>query len=292
MWKLKQLGLLLFFLSLMPLGWSSPLNDQDGLNQKDAEGRKQGKWIYYGKDRPESGIPATGKVEEGKYVDDRKEGIWIKYHDDGVTPKLKGEYENNRPKGAYTKFWANGKVKEVGVFEKNMYHDSLVRFHENGVKEYEANFNSLGKEQGKVKYYYPNGQLEFEYTSNNGTPTGTAKRFWPNGDVKEIITYDGSGNVVSTQLKDPVNPMEKVTDPGQSTESAPAIKGTPKTNGQPWKPDGYNKVFNEDNEIWQDGIFKGGKLYDGKVYVYDKDGILLKVKVYKSGKYHSDGQLY
>ncbi len=29
----------------------------------------------------------------------------------------------------------------------------------------------------------------------------------------------------------------------------------------------------------------------GKVYVYDRDGILLKVKVYKNGVYHSDGQL-
>jgi ribosomal protein S1 len=40
-----------------------------------------------------------------------------------------------------------------------------------------------------------------------------------------------------------------------------------------------------------DGIFKNGNLWEGKVYEYDKDGILLKVKVFKEGVYHSDGQL-
>lgn len=292
MLKLKQLGLLLFLFSFITISYAGTMGDQDDkINQKDEQGRKQGKWIYYGKDRPESGIPANGKVEEGKYVDDRKEGIWIKYHDDGVTPKVKGEYENNRPKGQYTKYHANGKVKEIGIFEKNQYSDSLVRFYENGKREFEVYYNSQGKEQGKVKYFHPNGQLEFVYTANNGTPTGTATRYYPNGDVKEVITYDGSGNVVTSIQKDPVNPMENVADPGQSKEKAPKIPGTPDTRGVTWKPNGYNKVYNEDKEIWQDGTFKDGALWDGKVYVYDRDGILLKVKVYKSGLYHSDGQL-
>ena len=88
-----------------------------------------------------------------------------------------------------------------------------------------------------------------------------------------------------------VNPDVKVVDPGASKEKAPAISGTPRTKGVKFLPNGYNKVYNDDDEIWQDGIFKDGKLHDGKVYVYDRDGILLKVKVYKAGLYHSDGQL-
>ncbi|MBI3239539.1 MAG: hypothetical protein HYZ43_11990 [Flavobacteriia bacterium] len=58
--------------------------DADGINicpQK----TKEGYWIYYGKDRPETDIPAEGKVEEGNYTDGRKEGTWIKYHRDGNT---------------------------------------------------------------------------------------------------------------------------------------------------------------------------------------------------------------
>jgi antitoxin component YwqK of YwqJK toxin-antitoxin module len=291
MWKSKQLVLLICFLTFGIVGWSyNGNNDQDGINKSDSKG-KQGKWIYYGKDRPEAGIPAEGKVEEGKYVDDRKEGIWIKYHNDGVTPKLKGEYENNRPKGNYTKYHQNGKIKEIGNFEKNQYHDSLKRFHENGQLEYEADYNEGGKEQGKVKYYYPNGQLEFEYSSNNGTPTGKAVRYYENGDVKEIIEYAADGSVSKSTEKEMVNQPVTVRDPGASNERAPSIGSSPKTKGVKWQPNGYNKIYNEDDEIWQDGVFKDGKLWDGKVYVYDRDGILLKVKVYKSGVYHSDGQL-
>jgi antitoxin component YwqK of YwqJK toxin-antitoxin module len=40
-----------------------------------------------------------------------------------------------------------------------------------------------------------------------------------------------------------------------------------------------------------EGNFKGGQLWDGRHYIYDEDGLLLKVEVYKNGVYHSDGQL-
>ena len=48
-----------------------------------------------------------------------------------------------------------------------------------------------------------------------------------------------------------------------------------------------------DNNGWmtQTECFKNGQLLDGKVYSYDRDGILQRVLVYKNGKYNSDGQL-
>jgi antitoxin component YwqK of YwqJK toxin-antitoxin module len=266
------------------------LTQDDKLNRKDENGKKQGRWLYLGKDKPQEGYPAEGKIEEGPYVDDRKEGTWTKYHTDGATPKLKGEYKNNRPEGKYTKFYPNGKVREQGVFERNLYQDSLKRFHENGKIEYEAKFNSTGKEEGKVKYYYPNGQVEFEYESNNGKPSGKAVRYYENGDVKEVIFYDADGSVAKSEQREMVSPAVKVVDPGVSKETAPKIT-TPKTKGAKFQANGYNKVYNANDEIWQDGNFKNGALWDGKVYEYDRDGILLKVKVFKNGVYHSDGQL-
>jgi antitoxin component YwqK of YwqJK toxin-antitoxin module len=290
----RILLLIVVFLGALPatadVGYPKDKVQDDKINQKSADGKKQGKWIYYGKDRPQEGYPVDGKIEEGPYKDDRKEGTWIKYHNDGVTPKLKGEYVSNRPKGSYTKYHPNGKVKEVGVFEKNQYQDSLRRFHENGQLEYEAKYNENGKEQGKVRYFYPHGQVEFEYTSTNGIPSGKATRYYENGDVKEIIEYASDGSVAKSDQKEMVNPAVRVKDPGASSEGAPKIT-SPIVKGGKFQPNGYNKVYNSDDEIWQDGDFKDGRLYNGKVYVYDKDGILLKVKVYKSGLYHSDGQL-
>jgi len=290
----RILLLIIVFLGSLPAnadaGHPKDKVQDDKINQKSTDGKKQGKWIYYGKDRPQEGYPVDGKIEEGPYKDDRKEGVWVKYHNDGVTPKLKGEYVSNRPKGSYTKYHPNGKVKEVGVFEKNQYQDSLRRFHENGQLEYEAKYNENGKEQGKVRYFFPHGQVEFEYVSNDGVPSGKAIRYYENGDVKEIIEYASDGSVAKSDQKEMVNPAVRVKDPGASTEGAPKI-ASPIVKGGKFQPNGYNKVYNTDDEIWQDGDFKDGRLYNGKVYVYDKDGILLKVKVYKSGLYHSDGQL-
>lgn len=275
----------------VPSVLGATVNQDDKFNQKSADGKKQGKWIYLGKDRPEEGYPANGKIEEGPYVDDRKEGTWVKYHNDGVTPKLKGEFHNNRPDGEYVKLYPNGKVREKGTFSRSLYKDSLKRFHENGVVEYEAKFNESGKEQGKVKYYYPNGQVEFEYESSNGVTTGKAVRYYQNGDVKEVLFYDESGSVAKREEREMISPAVKVADPSASKEVAPKIATNPKTKGVKFQANGYNKVYNANDEIWQDGNFKNGQLWDGKVYEYDRDGILLKVKVYKNGVYHSDGQL-
>ncbi|MBU2020114.1 MAG: hypothetical protein KJ941_10765 [Bacteroidetes bacterium] len=291
-----RLFFLIFFL-VISTGFNSLVaaeHDQDQqprkVNKTDRNGRKQGHWIYYGKDRPEEGYPNNGKFEEGPYKDDRKEGVWIKYHNDGSTPRLKGTYVNNRPQGYYVKIHPNGNIKEIGTFERNAYRDSLKRFHENGILEYEAKFTNDGKENGVVKYYYPNGQLEFEYISVSGKPQGKATRFYENGDVKEVIVYGTDGKLVSSEQKDMVRPSVNVEDPGASKEKAPVVQ-RPRTKGAKFALNGYNKVYNQNDEIWQDGEFRNGQLWDGKVYEYDEDGILLRVKVFKKGVYHSDGQL-
>lgn len=293
---IKFLFLFVFSFSFLSYGLSAiypyykSIVQDDKINQKDAAGKKQGRWIYFGKDRPQEGYPMEGKIEEGPYKDDRKEGLWIKYHNDGVTPKLKGMYINNRPKGSYVKYHPNGKIKEIGTFEKNQYQDSLKRFYENGQLEYEAKYNENGKEQGKVRFYHPNGQVEFEFNSQNGVATGKAFRYYENGDIKEVIEFNADGSIAKSEPREPVNPMVRVNDPGASKEQAEKI-AKPIVKGGKFQPNGYNKVYNTDDEIWQDGEFKDGRLYNGKVYVYDRDGILLKVKVYKNGIYHSDGQL-
>lgn len=267
-------------------------NDQgEPLNQK-VDGKKQGKWIYFGKDKPELGYPAEGKVEEGNYKDDRKEGTWIKYHNDGKTPKLKGEYYNNRPAGAYEKIGANGVVTERGTFNKGKYTGKLERFYEDGSVKYVGNHNENGVEEGKIVHYYPNGQEEFVYEAVDGNPTGQAIRYYENGNIKEIITFGADGTPIDKEYREPVDPITPVNNPDfQNTERPPSIGTQPRTGGTPFKPNGYNKVFNDNDEIWQDGDFKNGRLFEGKVYVYDDDGILLKVRVFKNGFYHSDGQL-
>jgi antitoxin component YwqK of YwqJK toxin-antitoxin module len=278
--------------SMLLLSFAAWSNDQDKINWKDDQGRKQGHWIIFGKDRPEQGFPPEGKVEEGDYLDDRKTGIWIKYHNDGMTPRLKGEYDFGRPKGAFTKFYPNGNVQEEGVYVKGKYLGVMKKFYEDGTIMYDGNYNDEGQEEGTIRYYHPNGKIEYEYSSKNGVPNGKAVRYWPNGDVKEEVSFDETGEVSSFLAKEMVNQPEEVKNPVEvsNAKAAPTPKGAVTKSGV-FNKNGYNKLYNENDELWMDGDFKNGLLYDGKLYVYDKDGILLKIEVYKKGKYHSDGQL-
>jgi len=233
--------------------------------------------IVYGKDRPESGIPNSGKVEEGCYVNNRKEGLWKKYHDDGKTPKIIGTYENNRPRGPYQKFHTNGMLKEKGCFVKNMYRDSLIRYYNTGVKEFEEFYDSTGRQQGWCYFYFPSGRLEASYFNKNGIPVGKYTRYYSNGDTMEVVIYNELGETVSSKSFKPIHPIEESQIPVRQNIGDPPS----------FNPNGYNKIFNEYGKVWQEGTFKNGALWEGKTYVYDKAGILLRVKVYSGGAYQS-----
>jgi len=55
--------------------------------------------------------------------------------------------------------------------------------------------------------------------------------------------------------------------------------------------DGYHKLYNSQKQIWKDGEFKKCQLWNGKHYLYDKNGLLMRIMIYKNGRYFADGQL-
>ena len=258
-------------------------------NKRNADGERQGKWVFTGKDYPHKNLPKTQKVEEGYYVDGRKEGTWIKYFSDGGV-QLKGTYNNNRPEGPYTRYFPNGKIAEQGEFKANGYKGLLLRYHDNGQLAYRANFNNQGQESGKVSYYHSNGKLALSYTVKNGEVQGQVLRYNTSGQVQSSFNVASDGAISAVQKANNQTTVV-VPKPVSTTNVYPPRLTNPKTKGLRFVPNGYNKVYNDNDEIWMDGEFKNGQLYDGKVYDYDQDGILQKVRIYKLGKYHSDGQL-
>ena len=104
------------------------------------------------------------------------------------------------------------------------------------------------------------------------------------------ISFSENGTIISAKTFQKKLPEKKIVIIVDKSGDPPYLKN-PKTKGVQFNFFGYNKVYNENDEIWMDGIFKNGQLWDGKVYTYDKDGILQRVLVYKEGQYHSEGQL-
>jgi len=50
-------------------------------------------------------------------------------------------------------------------------------------------------------------------------------------------------------------------------------------------------LYNKDRQKTKDGVFKDNRFMDGKSYIYNKDGILKRVEVYKEGAYVGDAQI-
>ena len=121
-------------------------------------------------------------------------------------------------------------------------------------------------------------------------PEGVVVIDFLNGQLQSTFDIAANGQIRALQ-KAPAQKEIAVPKPTPTTNNYPPRVVHPKTKGLRFVPNGYNKVYNDNDEIWMDGEFKSGQLYDGKVYDYDKDGILQKVRIYKLGKYHSDGQL-
>lgn len=261
-----------------------------GQNKRDADGKRHGKWVYTGKMKPEYGYGKNTTVEEGYYVHGRKEGVWIKYYSDGKTPKIKGNFSNNRPQGDYNRYFKQGNLKERGSFAKDQYKGELIRYHDNGKIAYRGNYNNEGIESGLVQYFHENGVLALEYTVKNGKLSGELKRYNEDGSIREKLTFDDNGKVKS-HIDIVKSAPETKPETEEKTEVKPPKLTNPNTRGIKFEPNGYNKVYNENQEIWMDGQFKNGQLWDGKVFDYNSDGILMKVRVFKDGKYHSDGQL-
>ncbi|UKN03117.1 hypothetical protein K6119_06270 [Paracrocinitomix mangrovi] len=279
----------------------------DTINQTDENGLKQGYWIIYGHMKPEKEYSAEGIIEEGTYKDDRKQGVWTKYFQDGKTIRLIGTYEKNRPNGEYWKFYESGCLKEHGVFrtykmESNHEAHSEIDKKHQLIEIYKDDCDTGVSNKGTLipppknisnlaygdtlMYKFSNDSIELICFWEDSIKV--AYRYNECQELIEKISWDS--NLVSKVEKFKISEdcFNKIYPPG---EGGPTGKFGIRKDKKPFEPDDYNKLYNDKDEIWMDGIFKNGKLWSGKLYKFDSDGILLKIEIWKNGKYHSDGDL-
>lgn len=277
-------SLFYIFLTLLffPLMANVPENG-DTLNQKDDQGRKQGYWCFYGKDKPQLAYPKKAKVECGFYKDNKKNGTWVKYYENGK-PQAELNFASNRPDGPYTLYHANGNVKEQGVWSKGRMTGVYKRFYESGQIKQEKQFNDFGVTNGIQKYYFENGNVEMSFVAKNGKEDGVLQRFNEDGTLKSEVSFtDGAEIEGSFKLfddKKSVSAKEKVKVQAKPEEMV-AIEG--ETNLDKALLNGFNITYNKAKQVLQEGVFKNGKLYDGKYYRYHENGRISRIDVFKDG---------
>lgn len=267
--------------------------NKDTINLIDALGKKQGKWILRGKHKPGSCFGPEQKAEEGKYADNRKIGKWFEYYCNG-NMKNQLTFQNGRPDGYAIMYHENGKISEEGNWKNNRWTGPYKLYYENGQPQHEFNFNASGKREGPVKYFYENGQLAIEGNFVNGKEAGVIKEYHENGDLKAEKTFnDGNVDVASIKEYEPKKPIVKTTEKleGPKVVLKPDEKPNGATSKGPMVLNGPNITYNKNKQITKDGIFKDNRLMDGKNYIYDENGILQRISVYKNGVYVGDAPI-
>jgi antitoxin component YwqK of YwqJK toxin-antitoxin module len=266
------------------------IQDGDTIN-KVVNGRRAGQWYIKAAPNHKEGYKTGDLVEEGTYVNGRKSGLWKKYYPNG---RLESEinYENSRPTGPYTLYYENGKVEEKGNWQRNKNTGDFKRYHPNGKLAQDFQFTSSGKRTGEQKYYYENGQLRLTGTWQEGMETGEMREYYENGDLMAIKNFSNGvmdkNSVQTFAPKSPqVDPLKKQMAAGKDINVKAGSADAPNQGG--FDGNGYRKLYNRDKQISKDGIFKNYRLIDGKYYIYNENGILQQIMIFKGGRYVGDG---
>lgn len=257
-----------------------------GNNEIDSNGKRQGYWVITGKMTQLTGYGPDTKVEEGEYKDNKKVGPWNMYWPNG---NLKSEvnYKMGKPEGMYKVYYRNGQVQEVGSWMNEMNIGTFKRYYESGKVQQEFEFKDNGLRNGVQKYYYPNGQLELEAQFANGEEEGTITVYNEDGSLKEKKTMS-NGQMQAGSLKKYTKKKTKAITPAK--DAKPSKKTSDKTNkSYQFDPNGYNTLYNRSLQKTQVGLFKGGRLWEGKWYRYNDNGLLTKIEIYKEGKFVGNG---
>jgi antitoxin component YwqK of YwqJK toxin-antitoxin module len=270
------------------LGSLQAQTETNALNRKDADNLKQGQWVITGEMRKDTAYAASDVIEEGEYENGRKVGLWIRYYPNGnVQSKI--NYVNGRPKGMYELYYDNGQVEEQGNWNRNKNTGDFKRFYDNGEMMQHFQFGEDGKRNGEQLYYYSNGEVEVRVDVIGGKENGSLKRYYPNGELKSEMSVAmgvaDKNTYVEYKAKKEVKQPEKV----DKVEKKVAKVEKAKPNIGTVDPEGYNKLYTRSLLLKWDGHYHHGKPWNGKKYIYDENGILTRIEVYKNGMYIGNG---
>jgi len=272
---------------------SFEIYEGDTINIIDDSGKKQGFWIIFSNNGGSmgEGFSPQEKSKEGHFRDNRKVGLWKSYFP-GEILKSEVSYQNGRAKGPYIVFYPNGQVQEKGIWEHSRNVGEYMRWHPNGKLAQEFVYDQKGKRSGIQRYFYPSGKLEVEVKMENGLENGDFKRFYPTGELKEEMNYvRGSMRANSHVIYPPKKTIPKKDETVDVSKKPVRINEDQPNPVLRFVTDGYNKLYNRDKQLSQDGLFKDGKLWTGQWYRYNEDGILLRIEIYKAGAYIGNGPI-
>lgn len=151
----------------------------DSINQKDAEGRKQGSWIKYN--------DSNMLKYKGQFVDDIPVDTFVYYFPDGIV-QARSVFSENGIFTETTIFHHNGKIMSEGFYrQKNK--DSLWKYFDIESTLLKEEFYKNNQNEGVWKVYYDNGNVAEEVQWHLGKRNGIWKQYFQDGKVKIVGNF-------------------------------------------------------------------------------------------------------
>lgn len=277
-------GLCLVLNSLYAQAGPTP---QDTLNRLDETGRKQGYWKVTAPKADKPGYQDGQLIEEGRYSNSKRIGIWRRYWPNGAVMS-EITYQMGRPRGEYRTYYPSGKVEEQGSWDLDRNTGTFQRYHPNGKLAQDFVFNANGVRDGEQKYYHENGQLAVQVHVDEGREDGALKRFTPDGQLQQVAEFESGVIDASSSKYLKLAPKAEDVKVDAKAAPAPVVTQEETTNAIAFRENGYNTLYDRQLRISQQGDFKAGRLWDGKRYTYDSNGILTRIQTFKKGRYIGD----
>lgn len=285
---MKKITLILLF---VVIGFSPAFAAaSDTLQQIDPAGKRQGWWILYGKDKKDPNFPPENKWQEGKYKDSQKIGVWTEYFPSG-TKKSELTFVNNRPNGHAVMYNDNGKKAEEGTWVGTRWVGDYKLYYDDGTPRQSFNYSQLGQREGTQTYTHPNGKVAITVDMKGGKEQGWKKEYDEKGNlIRETFFADGVIDPAKTKVYDTPKPTlapeEKEPKADAKVVSDPNFKPNKGTfNGEgDW-------ILYKNGQITMKGTFHSKKLVNGEERIYNNNGLLIQIKLFKDGKYVGDGPL-
>jgi len=228
---------------------------QTTINQKDANGKKQGLW----EEKTSSGS------SKGNYLNDQKEGNWLSYGSNGNLTRIEA-FSKGLREGIYVEIDQRGYLVSEMYYVNNQLDGTAKKFYY-GTNPASVIDYKQGKIHGKKKEYYENaaGKIKEESTYTDDQKDGPSNFFASNGDpIAEYIYVKGS-----------LEGVQKSYYPGKKLMSEQNYVNNIES--------GLYKEYYENGKVKMEGNYKEGKM-DGRWVEYSEDGKISAEGMYLNGE--------
>ncbi|MEM6892497.1 MAG: toxin-antitoxin system YwqK family antitoxin [Bacteroidota bacterium] len=184
---------------------------------------------------------------EGKIIENKQEGKWTYYFEDGITVSQLIDFENNYYHGTREDFYESGELKVSFSYEKGKKNGEAIRYFKNGrIKEVNSYKNSL--ENGRHLRYFEDGSIEYSGTFWNGKEIDTCIWYYPNGVMKQVFICESDTTSVHF-----VGELKSYYDTGSIKSTIDILN---------WKGNGTAQFFDENGILSETVVYENNEPID------------------------------